>query len=146
MRVPDHDQGALDGSGDFEVVASLSELIEGKLLQRVRSAGDAICLVRQNGQISAVSDICTHQHFSMSQGELLPDGTIECAWHGARFDCRTGEVKQVPAISPLPVFEVRLRGDSVLVGPRCHRIDGKYQPAVVRVTDGSASLSESRPE
>ena len=146
MTVPDNGQAAGYDAEDFEVVASLSELIEGKLLQRVRSAGDAICLVRQNGQISALSDICTHQHFSMSQGELQPDGTIQCAWHGARFDCRTGEVKQVPAISPLPVFQVRLRGESVLVGPRCPRIDGKYQPGFVSVGDGSASMSVSPSE
>ena len=132
--------------GEFEVVASLSDLLEGKLLQRVRSAGDAICLVRQNGQISAVSDICTHQHFSMSQGDLLPDGTIECAWHGARFDCRTGEVKQVPAISPLPVFQVRLQGDSVLVGPRCLRVNGKYAASFATVPVISSTLSESRSE
>jgi 3-phenylpropionate/trans-cinnamate dioxygenase ferredoxin subunit len=144
MTLPDTGHLAGDGSADFEVVASLSELVEGKLLQRVRSAGDAICLVRQNGQISAVSDICTHQHFSMSQGELLPDGTIECAWHGARFDCRTGEVKQVPAISPLPVFQVRLQGESVLVGPRCARVNGKYEPSSARIPAGSANMSESR--
>jgi 3-phenylpropionate/trans-cinnamate dioxygenase ferredoxin subunit len=109
-------------------------------------AGDAVCLVRQNGLISAVSDICTHQHFSMSQGELLPDGTIECAWHGARFDCRTGEVSQVPATSPLPVFEVRLKGEQVLVGPRCRRINGKYEASFVSAAGASASVSEIRPE
>jgi nitrite reductase/ring-hydroxylating ferredoxin subunit len=143
MTVPENRQAATDGSGDFEVVASLSELVEGKLLQRVRSTGEAVCLIRQNGQISAVSDICTHQHFSMSQGELLPDGTIECAWHGARFDCRTGEVKQVPAISPLPVFEVRLEGESVLVGPRCPRVNGKYRASTARISEGSAKMSET---
>ena len=146
MTVPDNGLAAEHGPGDFEVVATLSELIDGKLLQRIRSAGDAICLVRYNGQISAVSDICTHQHFSMSQGELLPDGIIECAWHGARFDCRTGEVKQVPATSPLPVFQVRLRGESVLVGPRCPRIDGKYEPSFVKAPEGSASISGSASE
>ena len=146
MTVPHNGLPAEDGAGDFEVVASLSEVMDGKLLQRVRAGGDAICLVRQNGQISAVSDICTHQHFSMSQGELLPDGTIECAWHGARFDCRTGEVKQIPATSPLPVFQVRLHGDSVLVGPRCRRIDGKYEPGFVRVPEGTANRGESRSE
>src|SRR3954469_7734860 len=130
------------GDVDFEVVASLNELTEGKLHQRVRSAGDAICLVRQNGRISAVSDICTHQHFSMSQGELLPDGTIECAWHGARFDCRTGEVKQVPAISPLPVFEVRINGDSVLVGRRCARVDGRYEPSTAQIPQPSVTSAE----
>ncbi len=122
-----------DQDSSFEAVASLAELADGTVLQRVRSTGDAVCLVRQNGEISALSDICTHQHFSMSQGDLLEDGTLQCAWHGARYDCRTGEVRQVPATSPLPVFEVRLDGDRILVGPRCQRIDGRYEKSTVRV-------------
>ena len=124
---------SLDGSPEFEPVASVGELTEGTVLQRVRSGGDTICLVRHNDEISALSDICTHQHFSMSLGDLLHDGTLQCAWHGARYDCRTGEVKQVPATSPLPVFQVRLEGDKILVGPRCLRIDGKYETSTVRV-------------
>ena len=122
------------GNPEFEPVASIRDLSEGTVLQRVRPSGDAVCLVRHNGEISALSDICTHQHFSMSLGDLLEDGTLQCAWHGARYDCRTGEVKQVPATSPLPVFQVRLEGDTILVGPRCRRIDGKYEVSTVRVT------------
>ena len=122
-----------DQESAFEPLANLGELSEGAILQRLRSSGDAICLVRHNGHISALSDICTHQHFSMSQGDLLPDGTLQCAWHGARYDCTTGEVRQVPATSPLPVFQVRLEGETVLVGPRCKRIDGRYEASSVRV-------------
>ena len=121
-----------DQDSAFEAVASLAELAEGTVLQRVRATGDAVCLVRQNGEISALSDICTHQHFSMSQGDLLEDGTLQCAWHGARYDCRTGEVRQVPATSPLPVFQVRLDGDRIMVGPRCQRVDGRYEKSTVR--------------
>jgi 3-phenylpropionate/trans-cinnamate dioxygenase ferredoxin subunit len=117
----------------FEPVASVSELIEGKVMQRVRPSGDAVCLVRYKGEISALSDICTHQHFSMSLGDLLDDGTLQCAWHGARYDCKSGEVKQVPATAPLPVFQVRLEGDTILVGPRCQRIGGKYEASTIRV-------------
>jgi 3-phenylpropionate/trans-cinnamate dioxygenase ferredoxin subunit len=118
---------------EFEPVALVGDIAEGTVLQRVRNSGDAICLVRYNGEISALSDICTHQHFSMSLGDLLDDGTLQCAWHGARYDCRTGEVKQVPATSPLPVFQVRLEGEQILVGPRCARIDGRYKSSTVRV-------------
>ena len=125
--------GSMDGNSEFETVASLTDLAEGTVLQRVRSSGDAVCLVRYQNEISALSDICTHQHFSMSLGDLLGDGTLQCAWHGARYDCRTGEVKQVPATSPLPVFQVRLEGDQILVGPRCKRVDGKYESSTVRV-------------
>jgi 3-phenylpropionate/trans-cinnamate dioxygenase ferredoxin subunit len=121
------------GNPEFEPVASVSDLTDGMVLQRVRPSGDAICLVRHNGEISALSDICTHQHFSMSLGDLLEDGTLQCAWHGTRYDCRTGEVRQVPATSPLPVFQVRLDGDTILVGPRCQRIHGKYEKSTVRV-------------
>src|SRR5947209_3183497 len=91
----------------FEPVGLVSELPEGAISQRILMTGEAVCLVRHRGRISAVSDICTHHHFSMSQGDLLHDGTLQCAWHGARFDCRTGEVKQIPADSPLPIYEVR---------------------------------------
>ncbi len=69
----------------------------------------------------------------MSLGDLLHDGTLQCAWHGARYDCRTGEVKQDPATAPLPVFQVRLEGEQILVGPRCQRINGKYESSTVRV-------------
>jgi 3-phenylpropionate/trans-cinnamate dioxygenase ferredoxin subunit len=122
-----------DEDSVFEAVASLSELAEGTVLQRVRATGDAVCLVRHNGEISALSDICTHQHFSMSQGDLLEDGSLQCAWHGARYDCKTGEVRQIPATSPLPVFQVRLEGEAILVGPRCQRIDGRYEKSTVRI-------------
>jgi len=128
-----------DDNSASEAIASVPELPEGSVLQRVRATGEAICLVRYEGEVSALSDICTHQHFSMSLGDLLYDGTLQCAWHGTRYDCRTGEVKQDPATSPLPVFQVRLEGDTILVGPRCERVDGKYEPSTVRVGSDSGS-------
>jgi 3-phenylpropionate/trans-cinnamate dioxygenase ferredoxin subunit len=121
------------GTPEFEAVASLSELPEGAVVQRVRSSGETICLIRHRDQVSAVSDICTHEHFPISQGELLEDGTVQCAWHGARFDCRTGEVKQGPATAPLPVFTVRVEGDAVLVGPRAERAGPKYETSTAKV-------------
>jgi nitrite reductase/ring-hydroxylating ferredoxin subunit len=124
-------------SSEFEPVALVSELVEGRVSQRILASGEAVCLVRHEGGISALSDICTHQHFSMSQGDLLHDGTLQCAWHGARYDCRTGEVKQIPASSPLPVYEVRLDGDSILVGPRKKREGDSYEPSIARIPAAS---------
>jgi len=118
---------------EFEALASLSELAEGTILQRVRSSGEAVCLIRHRDRVSAVSDICTHQHFLMSQGELLEDGTIQCAWHGARFDCRTGEVRQGPATAPLPIYAVRMEGDAVMVGPRAERVGERYVTSTARI-------------
>lgn len=118
---------------EFEAVATLGELAEGMVLQRVRASGEAICLIRHQGRVSAVSDICTHQHFSMAHGDILGDGSLQCAWHGARFDCLTGEVREGPAESPLPVFAVMIEGSTILVGPRSERIGPKYRVADAKV-------------
>jgi 3-phenylpropionate/trans-cinnamate dioxygenase ferredoxin subunit len=105
-------------SSDFENVASVDEVPDEGTLAVARSDGLRICLIKSRGRISAIADNCTHQDFEMNLGDILPDGTIQCAWHGARFDCFTGEVKQGPAPVPLPVYEVRIEGDQVLVGAR----------------------------
>jgi nitrite reductase/ring-hydroxylating ferredoxin subunit len=102
-------------SDDFENVASVDDVPDEGTLAVVRSDGIRICLIRSQGRISAVADNCTHQDFEMNLGDVLPDGTIQCAWHGARFDCATGHVRQGPALTPLPVYEVRLDGTRVLV-------------------------------
>src|SRR4051794_26470208 len=90
--------GSMDSNSEFEAVASLSDLAEGAVLQRVRPSGDPVSLVRFQNEISALSAICPHQHFSMARGDLLTNGTLQCPWHGASYDCRTGEVKQAPPI------------------------------------------------
>ncbi len=103
-------------SKNFEVVASVDDIPDEGVLGVVRANGQRICLIKSRGRVSAVADNCTHQDFEMNLGDVLPDGTIQCAWHGARFDCRTGAVRQGPATSPLPIYEVRIDGSSVLVG------------------------------
>ena len=103
-------------SSDFENVASIDDVPDEGTLAVRTSSGHRICLIKSQGRISAVRDNCTHQDFEMNLGDVLPDGTIQCAWHGARFDCMTGEVRQGPATDPLPVYEIRLEGDRVMVG------------------------------
>ncbi|MGI9140041.1 MAG: Rieske (2Fe-2S) protein [Gemmatimonadaceae bacterium] len=102
----------------FEQVARLEDLPENVPVPVKRSTGDQICLVRTRAEVAAVANLCTHQEFEMALGDTPGDGTIECAWHGARFDVRTGAVLQGPATDPLPVYEVAIHDGMVLVGPR----------------------------
>jgi 3-phenylpropionate/trans-cinnamate dioxygenase ferredoxin component len=105
-------------SADFVAVARVDDVAEGELLSVMTPAGEPICLVRHQGQLHAVSDCCTHSEFPISDGSLRADGSLECTWHGARFDCRTGAVLKGPAEDPLPVYAVKVEGGKVLVGPR----------------------------
>ena len=77
--------------------------------------GERVCLIRRGDLVSALHDQCTHQGMPLSAGEVLPDGTIECPWHGARFDCVTGALRRGPAEEDVAAYVVRVDGDSVLV-------------------------------
>ncbi len=81
------------------------------------SDGAPVCVFNHRGVIGAVGNLCTHAEFLISDGVLHGDGTLECVWHGARFDCRTGAVKRHPAELPLPVYETHEENGRVLVRP-----------------------------
>lgn len=101
---------------EFEALAKVKDIPEGGMLPARKRTGEPICLFKLGGEIGAVFDRCTHAEFSMSDGELHDRNEIECVWHGARFNCWTGRVTKGPADEPLPVFEVKVEGDMVLVG------------------------------
>ena len=107
-------------SAEFLDVAALDEIPEHGVLG-VDAGGHAVCLVRFANHVSAFADECTHQAFPLSAGEVHDDGTLECVWHGARFNCRTGEVVRDPATDPLTQFEVRVDAGRVMVGPLVKR-------------------------
>jgi 3-phenylpropionate/trans-cinnamate dioxygenase ferredoxin subunit len=101
----------------FTDVAAVQDVPDGKLLGVKLPDGTRVCLYNRHGIIGAVAGMCTHAEYPMDMGTMRADGTIECGWHGARFDCRTGAVCRPPAMESLPVYEVRLENDRVLVGP-----------------------------
>ena len=102
----------------FHRAAALKDVPDGTMLSVQLETGERVCLYNFRGEIGAVSDTCPHQDFPMCDGTLLDDGTIECAWHGARFDRLTGDVRRHPATDPLPVYDVTVRDGEVFVGPR----------------------------
>ncbi len=69
--------------------------------------GHSVVLCRVEGEICALSAICTHEDRSLAGGEV-EDGVVTCPWHGARFDVRTGRVLALPALRPLETFPVRV--------------------------------------
>jgi 3-phenylpropionate/trans-cinnamate dioxygenase ferredoxin subunit len=100
---------------DLEDVAAVADLPEGTMLGVTLSDGAPVCVFNHRGIIGAVGNECTHAEFLLSDGVLHNDGSLECLWHGARFDCRSGAVRRHPAELPLPVYEAREVSGRVLV-------------------------------
>jgi 3-phenylpropionate/trans-cinnamate dioxygenase ferredoxin component len=73
-----------------------------------------VCLVKTQGEVFAISDICSHADVNLSDGEV-DRGTVECWLHGSRFDVRTGRPTGLPANRPVPTYPVKIDGDDVLV-------------------------------
>jgi len=75
-----------------------------------------IALIRIGDDFYAIGDRCSHADFSLSEGEVYPDEcTIECWKHGSTFSLVTGEPTTLPATKPVPVYEVRVEGDDVML-------------------------------
>jgi 3-phenylpropionate/trans-cinnamate dioxygenase ferredoxin component len=81
------------------VVGREEEIAPGQIL-RVEAGGVPIAIFNVHGELYAIGDTCTHEEFSLSDGDMVDDYTVECALHGAQFDIRTGEVLSMPATEP----------------------------------------------
>ncbi|MDX6210367.1 MAG: 3-phenylpropionate/trans-cinnamate dioxygenase ferredoxin component [Frankiales bacterium] len=81
---------------------------------RVIVGGIPLAIVRSDGEIYAIYDVCSHQDVPLSEGDV-EDGAIECWLHGSRFDLSTGRPIGLPATKPVPVYPVKIDGDDVLV-------------------------------
>jgi 3-phenylpropionate/trans-cinnamate dioxygenase ferredoxin subunit len=101
----------------FLPVASVEDIPDHGTLSVTLPDGTPVCLVRHGDEVSAFRDECPHQGMPLSAGEVLEDGTLECAWHGARFDCRTGAVLRGPAEEPANLLDVRVEHGQVLMAP-----------------------------
>jgi len=90
------------------VLFALDE-IESGTARKVEIDGQAIAVVRIGDDVYALGDRCSHAEVSLSEGFVEADEcAIECSRHGALFDLATGEPLTLPAVRPVPVYEVRV--------------------------------------
>jgi len=47
----------------------------------------------------ALRDFCPHRGMPLSAGHFDGD-TVECSYHGWRFDCRSGQCREIPSLVP----------------------------------------------
>ncbi|GAC1659073.1 MAG: non-heme iron oxygenase ferredoxin subunit [Vulcanimicrobiaceae bacterium] len=94
-------------------VAKKSEVAPGTT-KRVVFKGTEVLLCNVEGEIFAIEDVCTHDGGELDQGELQ-GCRIMCPRHGAMFDVKTGAALTLPAILPVPTYEVRVEGDDIFI-------------------------------
>jgi 3-phenylpropionate/trans-cinnamate dioxygenase ferredoxin subunit len=89
--------------------------LEVDAMTKVVIDGTEICLAHaEDGGFYAIADVCTHEEYSLSEGELW-GLDVECPAHGSRFNLRTGAVTGLPAVVPARTYPVTLEGDDVYI-------------------------------
>ena len=99
----------------FVNAAKVGELAPGDMKLVDVGENEAV-LINVDGDLYAISDLCTHRDCPLSEGSLEGD-VIECGCHGSRFNVRTGAVEEGPATEAVPVYIVKIEGGDILVGP-----------------------------
>lgn len=70
--------------------------------QRRIIAGEPVVLFRDHkGAVVALEDRCPHREVPLSMGAIQPDGTLQCLYHGLRFD-RFGKCMFIPEQTHIP--------------------------------------------
>jgi nitrite reductase/ring-hydroxylating ferredoxin subunit len=101
---------------DYLRACALDDLADDTAIS-VELDGVPVCVAKTEGEVFAISDICSHADVPLSEGEVC-EGTVECWLHGSRFDLRTGRPTGLPANRPVPTYPVKIDGDDVYVDVR----------------------------
>jgi len=84
--------------------------------RRFDGDGYRIALVRIGDDFYAIGDECSHENYSLAEGDVFTDECeIECWKHGSTFSLETGEPQSLPATKPVPVYEVSVEDGDVVV-------------------------------
>ena len=83
------------------------EDLESGTARKVELEGHQISLVRIDDDVYAIGDVCSHEDVSLSEGYIdTEDCLLECWRHGALFNLKTGEPETLPAVRPVPTYDV----------------------------------------
>ncbi|HVC01708.1 MAG TPA: non-heme iron oxygenase ferredoxin subunit [Steroidobacteraceae bacterium] len=90
-----------------------SALEEGQALSLLAGAR-LIAIVRCEGGVHAIEDLCTHDGAELTGG-AIEGCEIVCPRHGARFCLRTGTALTPPAYESVKTFETKLEAGRLWV-------------------------------
>jgi nitrite reductase/ring-hydroxylating ferredoxin subunit/DMSO/TMAO reductase YedYZ heme-binding membrane subunit len=102
---------------------------EGRAIVVHPPAGEPIAIFRHEGRLSAVTNLCAHQHGPLGEGRIV-DGCITCPWHGFQYRPEDG-CAPPPYTEKLATYRLRLDGAKLLVDPRPNPPGTRVEPLAI---------------
>jgi nitrite reductase/ring-hydroxylating ferredoxin subunit len=76
--------------GQLITVGRIEDVPAGRRATVTLPSGTELALYNINNEFYAIENFCPHKGAPLAEGRLCAY-TVECDWHGWRFDVRTGE-------------------------------------------------------
>ena len=89
--------------GQAVTVGRVEDVPEGRSATVELANGTELALFNVGGEFYAIENFCPHKGAPLADGRLYGH-TVECDWHGWRFDVQTGECLNTS--SPVETYEV----------------------------------------
>jgi len=100
--------------GEFIKLADLKDLEAHDSRMRIEINNKELLLFNYNGNIHAISGLCSHASIHLSEG-IIENGIIYCPLHPGSFDIKTGRVLSEPAIENIDIYDVSIMNGEILV-------------------------------
>jgi nitrite reductase/ring-hydroxylating ferredoxin subunit len=109
---------AAAGTGRLVRVAALGEVPPGWVLKvaiDIAGVRRELALANSGGTLSALENACSHAGGPLGDNRLKEGCYLECPWHNAVFDARTGAVVRGPARKAAKLYEVSVVEGTVFI-------------------------------
>ncbi|CAN5569061.1 non-heme iron oxygenase ferredoxin subunit [soil metagenome] len=102
----------------FHTVAAVPDIGPGEMKYVEAGQNDEpIVVINVDGEFFALTDTCTHEDASLSDGQIVGD-EIECPMHGGAFEIRSGMPTAFPVVVRAKTYPLRV-------------VDGQIQIAIL---------------
>jgi nitrite reductase/ring-hydroxylating ferredoxin subunit len=101
------------GPQEWTPVLADAELGEGEH-RRVTAGEASVLLVRDQGELYALANTCSHAGGPLDEGEIV-DGCVVCPWHASTFQLTDGSIVRGPASTPQPAYQSRVSNGKIQV-------------------------------
>ncbi|MGH8887991.1 MAG: Rieske (2Fe-2S) protein [Egibacteraceae bacterium] len=98
----------------FAPVAAVADVPPGAVTT-VQVGKRLAALVNHEGWFYALDADCPHAGGPLGEGRLGAGCLLECPWHRAVFDVRTGRVHRGPARKPVRTYQVAVEDGTVFI-------------------------------
>ncbi|MEN0020428.1 MAG: Rieske 2Fe-2S domain-containing protein [Planctomycetota bacterium] len=123
------DSKALAATSDWIDIASVDDVSEGNAKTIMLAGRERVALLRHNGKLSAMSNVCAHQGGPLGEGKVI-DGCLTCPWHGWQYDPANG-CSPPPYTEKVPTYELRVEGGRVLLNPEPKAAGTRVEPVTI---------------